>query len=267
MLTAYRSLSRHVRDGEPLPYLPELQDLYQYGFSPKMGEMLMIAGRSGSQKSGLALWLAERMNLPTLYFSGDMSAFTASCRLVQMHTGHNLKQVREQMATAEGALRYQEVLSPSKVTFSFGKPIKWQTVDEVLSAWVELYDSYPSLFVFDNLMDFAGGESDYAAQMENMQILDTLKAETGAAVFVLHHASDKSWDARTDPWAPPMRSEIKNGLSEKSDACLGVGLDPHSWVFSLAVLKQRMGPQDPTAQTRVRLRADPVHTRFYAMEG
>jgi len=78
----------------------------------------------------------------------------------------------------------------------------------------------------------------------------------------MHHASDKSWDARTDPWSPPSRDQIKNGMSEKPELTLSVAINPHSYEYHIAVLKQRMGPSDPTAQSYATIRCDPERTRF-----
>lgn len=268
MLTAARALRRNIDSGKPLPQIPELRDLYRYGTVPRLGQMMMVAGRSGTQKSGFALWFTAKLGLPTLYFSADMSGFTASCRLASMFTGDSQEAVEANMAAGQRS-RYDQALRSTDITFAFGKPITWNAVDDELAAYVELHDAWPSVICVDNLMDFEGGEADYAAQMENMQILDGLKSDTGATVIVLHHATDKSWESKSDPWSPPSREQIKGGMSEKPELVLSVGLDPRSGIYRIATLKQRMGPSDPTGQTSVMLRAYPSLTRFgpYQLEG
>jgi hypothetical protein len=223
----------------------------------------MVAGRSGTQKSGFALFWTAQMNLPTLYFSADMSAFTASSRLASMFTGHNTEQVEANMKIGGvNRQQYIDALADSKITFSFGSPIRWQQVDEELEAYVELWDTWPEVIVFDNLMDFEGGESDYTEQMAIMSNVTDLARATGSTVILLHHASDKSWDARTDPWSPPSRDQVKGGMSEKPELSLSVALDPHSLYYKVACIKQRMGPSDPTAQSFATLRCLPDVTRF-----
>lgn len=225
----------------------------------------MIAGRSGTQKSGLALFWVAQMNLPTLYFSADMSPFTASSRLASMVTGDTTEQVEHGMAAGgPSRARYLAALAPSRITFAFGSPITWPALDEELEAYVELWDAYPQVIVCDNLMDFDAAESDYTAQMAVMSGLTELARSTGATVVVLHHASDKSWEAKTDPWAPPSRDQVKGGLSEKPELSLSVALDPHSLEFRIAVIKQRMGPSDPTARQYAVLWCEPERTRFHA---
>jgi hypothetical protein len=86
-------------------------------------------------------------------------------------------------------------------------------------------------------------------------------------VILLHHASDKSWEAKADPWAPPSRDQVKGGLSEKPELSLSVALDPTSMEYKVAVIKQRMGPSDPTARRYATLRCEPDKTRFHAYTG
>lgn len=222
----------------------------------------MIAGRSGTQKSGLALFWVDEMNLPSLYLSADMSAFTASTRIACKRMGLTTEQVEELMATSEGKARVLKALEDSNITFSFGSPIRWQALDEELEAYVELHDMYPKVIVIDNLMDVENSESDYTAQMQVMSAATELARETGATVLILHHASDKSWEAKTDPWKPPGRQEIKNGLGEKPELVLTVSLDPANMDYRIATVKQRMGPSDPTGQRYATLTAHPDKTQF-----
>ncbi|WP_275404913.1 AAA family ATPase [Streptomyces sp. SID10815] len=250
-----------------MPRVEAFEALYNIGCRPRHGEVVMIAGRSGTQKSGLALFWVAQMNLPTLYFSADMSAFTASSRLASMATGDTTAMVEAGMA--EGG-RYRETylnaLDHSRITFSFGSPITWRDVDEELEAYVELWNAYPSVLVFDNLMDFENAESDYTEQMAVMSGLTELARATESTVIVLHHASDKSWEAKSDPWAPPSRDQVKGGLSEKPELSLSVALDPTSLDFKIAVIKQRMGPCDPTARRYATLRCHPETTTFTKLD-
>lgn len=222
----------------------------------------MIAGRSGTQKSGLCLFFVDEMNLPTLYFSADMSAFTASSRIACKRMDQTTDEV--EFGMARNPAPYVDALSDSNITFSFGSPITWRQVDEELRAYVELWDRYPEVIVFDNLMDFDGADSDYKEQMSIMSAATELARETAATVIILHHASDKTWAAESDPWKPPARKEIKNGLAEKPELCLTVALDPDNLSYRIACVKQRMGPSDPSGNTYAVLRCEPSKTMFHA---
>lgn len=264
MLTPGRSLSLHAESGRELPRVPDLQPLYNMGVRPRHGEVMMIAGRSGTQKSGFALWWTAQMGLPTLYFSADMSPFTASARIASMFIGEPTESIEIRMAS--GGISRQEAvdaIASVPITFAFGS-LDWRSVDEELEGYVELWDSYPQVVVFDNLMDFENAESDYTEQMAVMSNATAFARETGATTILLHHASDKSWDAKAAPFDPPGRNEVKGGLSEKPELSLSVALDPNTLEYKIACIKQRMGPSDPTARRYAILRAEPDLTRFHA---
>lgn len=263
MLTPNRSLRLNADAGRELPRIPDLRALYHKGVKFRHGQVIMIAGRSGTQKSGFMLWLAAQWNVPTLYFSADMSAFTASSRLACMVTGDTTEDVEHGMAAGgKKRQRYMDALADSQIRFSFGSPINWRAIEAEIEAYVDLENAYPELVVFDNLMDFEGAESDYTGQMQVMAEVTEFARDTGATCALLHHATDKGWAATSDPWSPPSRDQIKGGLSEKPELSLSVALDPHSHEYKVACIKQRMGPSDPTAQSWALLRCYPELTRF-----
>lgn len=262
MLTPSRALRLNANTGKPLPEVQDLSALYEIGCAPRAGQLIMVAGRSGSQKSGFVMWWVDRMDLSTLYFSGDMSPYTASSRIASTRYGLPLEGIEAVMdANDEQTIDLMRTLDGSKIQFSFGSPITWRAVDEELRAYVEVHNAYPECVVFDNLMDFDGGEADYTAQMENMQYLTEFCRETGSTTIVMHHASDKAMDPKR-PWKPPSRADVKGGLAEKPELSLGVALDNATLDFDIAVLKQRMGPQDPAGEQYVSIKCIPELTRF-----
>lgn len=263
MFTPGRALHRSADQGRELPRIPALGVLYDNGVKFRHGQVIMVAGRSGSQKSGFAIWLAAQWAVPTLYFSADMSMNTASVRLAATVSGDSSEEVDENLEGRNArAAEYTDLLRDLPIRLCFDRPLGWLGFMHELDAYVELYDAYPELIVVDNLMDIEGAESDYTGQMEAMGILTELARNTGATVLIMHHASDKSWEAKTDPWAPPSRDQVKGGLSEKPELSLSVGLDPNSHIFYVACIKQRNGPSDPTAKNRVLLRCYPERTQF-----
>ena len=247
----------------PLPQPDELQDLWDWGITPRQGQLIMIAGRSGSQKSGFALFYATKMGLPTLYMSGDMTPFEATSRLACMETGDETEDVEKWWDHPVEGARYRDALDKSNIKFSFGQPITWANINAEIEAWVELYNEYPPVIVIDNLMDVEGCEDeDNATQRSAMQNFSALCRETGSTIFVIHHATDKSDRADMLPGKPPSKREVKNGVSEKPQLMLTVALDPVSKELRVACVKQRMGRSDPAAEDYVRLQAYPEQTRF-----
>lgn len=262
MLIPSRALRLNANSGKPLPRVEELAALYDIGFDPRHGQLVMVAGRSGSQKSGFVMWWMDQMNLPTLYLSGDMSPFTASSRIASTRYGVTTEEVEQILArNDEQTIDLMRTLNGSNMQFSFGSPITWRQVDEEIRAYVEIHNAYPTAVVYDNLMDFEGAEADYSAQMETMQYLTEFCRETDALTVVMHHASDKAMDPKR-PWKPPARNEVKGGLAEKPELALGVALDNDTLDFNVAILKQRMGRQDPSGETYASLKCIPQLTRF-----
>lgn len=268
MLTARRAFALNLESSPPLPQVPELRPLYKWGIIPRRGQLIMVAGRSGSQKSGFVLFWTARMGLPTLYCSGDMSPFEATSRLVSLQTGESSDVIEAKMLGGDKE-RYLRSLDDVNVQFSFGQPIRFSGIEAELDAYVEVHNAYPEVIVVDNLMDIEGCESEYVAQQAAMQDLAGLSRDTGSTVIVTHHATDKSREAENHPGLPAARREIKNGLSEKPQLTLSVALAPGLdragkivYDFRVACVKQRSGRSDPTAMDYVSLRAFPELTRF-----
>ena len=140
MLTPSRALALNAEAGRELPRIPCIRGALQGGIRPRHGEVVMIAGRSGTQKSGVALFWCAQMNLRTLYFSADMSAFTASARLASMYSGDPTDVVEAGMAAGGDARqKYLDLLKDSNITF-VRPPLRWEKVDYELEAYVELWE-------------------------------------------------------------------------------------------------------------------------------
>ena len=263
MLSARSAFRQSIQSAPLLPQPPELQPLWDWGVKPRQGQLIMIYGRSGSQKSGFALFWTRRMGLPTLYFSGDMSPFEATSRLVEMETGHTEAEIEQWWEDPIEGGKYQEVLAQSNISFSFGQPITWMNIEAEIDAWVELYNEFPPIIVIDNMMDIEGCETeDNATQRAALQSLHSLTTKTGSTVVVIHHATEKNDKADAAPGHPASRREAKNGVAEKPQLMLSVALDPESLELRVGCVKQRSGKSDPSATDYVRLQAYPELTRF-----
>lgn len=262
MLDPRRSLLQHALDMPELPRVPELSDLYHHGWRPRKGELSMVAGRSGSGKSTLTLFWAAKMNLPTLYFSSDMTASQINYKLAAMQMHEDTEDLeRAWIKELDRRTEILDSIKDLKFMFSYGS-ITYGKIDDTLDAFVELFDEWPALIVIDNLMDVEGCEADYTEQQAAMQFFHDLKSNTGSSVIVLHHATDKGQDATSDPYAPPARKDIKNGMSEKPEQVLTVGLNGNTNEFKVANVKQRMGRSDPTARSYATLKAIPAQSRY-----
>jgi len=84
MRTLARAVGRKDIGGEPLPSVFKTFDVNKVVI--RRAEISMIAGTPGAGKSTLALAIALRAKVPTLYISADTNAHTMAMRLLSMIT-------------------------------------------------------------------------------------------------------------------------------------------------------------------------------------
>lgn len=254
MLTASRALHR-AKDATPLPLVAELAALHELGVLPRLGQMLMVVGQPGAGKSTFALWYAYKINLPTLYFSADMAAHTATTRLGALTTGMTVTGVGEAI-TSEGLGFIQDELKDSPIQWCFDSSPSLDDIADELASWVELWDSYPKLIIVDNAMNIEGAQGDDVGGLRFvLQELHRLARETGAAVLVLHHAREEG-----NPLEPSAREKIQGKVAQLPELILTVALDGED--FKIAPVKNRNGYQDPSGHNYRRLAADPERATF-----
>jgi hypothetical protein len=264
LFTPSRALRAAGTRGEPLPHLNELHALYQYGFEPRKGQMLMVAGQSGAAKTFFALWLAARWGVRTLYCSQDSDAHTMISRLISYATGFPTDDVSLQISRDPSA--YAGVLDDCPIRFCF-ESLTIEGLEQELDAGVEVWDEYPELIVIDNLSDLDVGDETHAAKLFAMQELHKLR-RTGAAVLVLHHT--RSNPSGKNNWTtsdPQPRWEIDNKLDRKPEAILTVAIDTYSGQFVMSPVKNRTGKCTPDASVRFRLGMDLSRCNFYLPGG
>lgn len=249
-LTAARSVTKARKLGEPLPHVPELDDLYRT-FTFRRGEVTMIAGMPGSQKSGFTLWLAAQMRVPTLYFCADMAQHSAVTRLAALMSGHDKTTVAAGIHNG-GEGYYEDAVADLDMRFCYDPNPDMGTIEGEVNAWVEGWDEYPQLIVVDNLLDVIppAGDSEHAAYKAILLELKSWSRLTGAAVFVLHHMSE----AGGDPTRPAPRKAILGKVAQTPENVLSVACDGDE--FRVAVVKQRDGQSDPSAETWTPFRVD-----------
>lgn len=264
MQSVARALQRsRLAGGQEFPHVPEFQPLYDLGWTPRYGEMAAITARSGSGKSTLAMYYAMRSGLSTLYFSGDMSAYQAAVKFACASLHADIYTVTQKLDADP-----ESVLSalPQNVEMVFGE-ITWRSIATEIDAFVELNNRYPDLIVIDNLMDIEKCATEYTEQSDAMQTLHNMGDSLGCAVWVLLHSTDKTGLGASAAYEPPMRSQIKNGLSEKPSVILSAALNPHTNEMQVALVKNRLGAQDASARKQATLHAIPSQSRFVAKGG
>lgn len=245
---------------EPLPHLNDLQDLYQMGVKLRRGQLIMVYGQPGSQKTGFVLWLIDQWNLPTLYFSADSSDATMVPRLAGLRTNTTSDEVLVALHDGGGQAAFiEDDLTGSKISFVYEDAPAFEDIEAELDAWVELYDEWPAILVVDNLIDVDSGDGgeDWQGWRLSLLWLKGLVRKTGITVIVTHHASESN----TDPDWPSPRKAIQGKISQTPEVILSVALTP-AGEFRVAPVKTRDGTSEPQARRGIELLAAPAKTRF-----
>lgn len=226
----------------PDPYPALAQSKYQVHFYP--GQFCMLAGSPGAGKTMLALDMAIRMGVPTLYISADSDDITMRIRAASMLTGHDQRDVRRVAKAGLFADIYGPVLEKLDIRFVFD-PSEPSMVDitHALEAYLEINGRYPALVVVDNICNVdTGTDNEWQGIKLAAKDFHYLSRKTKACVLVLHHTSEQ--DPRWISYAPP-RSAIQGKISQLQSLILTVGSDGSE--MYIAVVKNRFGDRDPAA--------------------
>jgi predicted ATP-dependent serine protease len=212
----------------------------------------MIAGTPGAGKSTLALAIALRAKVPTLYISADTNAHTMAMRLLSMITGYT--QSEAERALLEDVEGSRKIINDSAghIFWSFESAPTLSDLDQEVSAFEELWGCSPTLIVVDNLMDIAndGGE-EFASMRATMKELKYLARDTNAAVLVLHHTKE-SYPG--EPCQP--RSALQGMVAQLPALILTVGTDAPGFI-AVAPVKNRYGKADQTGKMSYWLQFNP----------
>lgn len=264
MFRASRAVALATKTGTPLPHVPFLRDWYAESGGREIyrGELVMLAGRPGSLKSFTALAFANATGLDTLYISADSDSATQTSRLAANITGHQHKDIRQQMAASpEAEAYYTSALQTSKVMFAFDSNPEYFDIEDEVDACVELYDRYPDIIIADNLRNiYTGSDSEYAGYAIIMQKMLDLTRETGSTVIVLHHMLESGKDNVSTKPAPV--SGLDGKVSKLPELILSIALEDD--MSKIATVKDRHTKAHPEADQWVTVRADPGRARFEA---
>jgi KaiC/GvpD/RAD55 family RecA-like ATPase len=254
MITGARAIAKASR-AAPLPEVPALRPLYAGGVHLRAGQFVCIYGQPKSGKSTFVQWLANEMNVPTLYFSADMDAQDAITRLGAMRTGMRVEDVSDALQTG-GEDYIADEIYESRITWCFDSGPTLMDIQDVLDAYVEVHDAYPRVIIIDNAMNIEGESEDEQGGLRFVfKELHRLAHETGICVIALHHAREEG-----DPTQPPSRSQMQGKVAQLPEIILGVALDQN--VFKIAPVAVRSGKCDPSGKTFVSLSADPERAMF-----
>lgn len=260
-----RAMSGVRESGEPLPFIKELRPLYKLGVNFRRDQVICIAGRPGSQKSGFATWLCTQWNLPTLYFSADMDPFTATTRVGGIFLEKTSAEVADIMqadtAQSVDAKRLHDMSFKSNIEFVFDSSPSIESMNDELEAWLEVHDDYPAIIVVDNLLDVQGvSEEQHKSDLHLLLSFKELARNTNSLVVVLHHNKETG-----DPEFPSPAEGLQGKVSQPLALLLSIALahnDENTMPFRVACVKNRTGPADPSGKRYAELVAEPAKTLF-----
>lgn len=212
----------------------------------------MVAGPPGSMKTIMMLNVVNRMGpkVPTLYHSSDSDDFTMTSRSLAMLTGTPTSDA-ELMVMAQKPEAYEALKQLDHVSWSFAASPTVEHMWYEAEAYREINGTYPHHTVVDILMkvDYEG-ISEYNYQ-NLMNELDDMAREQETAVTIVHHTSESA-----KAGAPPPRGAIIGKGSQLPTLICTLWGDSQLGTLDIAVVKNRFGPQDATAETYFTMRAD-----------
>ena len=235
MRTLVRSVGRASIGGEPLPSCFKAFEASK--IIVRRSEVSMFAGAPGVGKSTLALALALKTDVPTLYISADTNAHTMAMRLASMISGKSQTEVERKLNTDVGWTK-AVLQKGNHIIWCFESSPTLQDIAEEVEAFEELWGCPPTLIVLDNLMDVAtdGGE-EFASMRAIMKELKYLARATNSAIVVLHHTSEAVIGTPCQP-----RSAIQGKVAQLPALICTLGVVGTS--MGVASVKNRYGRAD-----------------------
>jgi hypothetical protein len=206
----------------------------------------MIAGPPGAGKSTVALALALKSQVPTLYASADSHESTMAIRSISMITGAPQQEVEAHMMA--------EPQWASDTLKQYGSHIKWMfdasptlnDLEDEISVYRELTGSDPTLVVVDNAVDITHENGDEFGSLRSlMREVKWWAREMNAAFLILHHTSESY---QNNPCPP--RSALHGKIAQVPSLILTLSSDQPG-LMAVAPVKNRYGPADATGNTAV----------------
>lgn len=248
------SIERTIRDDDqtaavlPVSY----PSLAAKQINIRAGELSMIAGPPGAGKSTLALALALRAKVPTLYFSADTTKHTMRLRLLMMLTGLTLE-AAELMMHDDREWAKQVLQESRHIGWCWDSAPSLRDVEHQIAAFNEYWGTDPQLIVFDNLIDatFESGD-EYSSMRALMREFKWFARDTNAVFLVLHHTSESV------PGNPcPPRHALHGKVAQTPAMILTVTGDTAGFM-GVAAVKNRYGPARSDGSDPVWLQYDPA---------
>lgn len=224
------------------------------GIRARMGTATFVMGPAGAFKTGFTVAYVLKLGLPTLYCSADAEDFEIVERAAANVTGVPMNTVSANHKQYADALQELE-----HIRFCFDDSPTYDDLVLEICAYAETFGDFPKVIVVDTLMKVVGqNEDEWASMRDTAQVIHKIARVTGAAVFVLAHASDD----RTDPGTPAPRKSLQGRVSQLPKAIWSVALH-NGDELRICPVKTKWGREDPSGQQFTTLYVDPSTNRVY----
>jgi len=219
----------------------------------RKGEVTFIAGEPGSGKSSLALALAVRAQVPTLYLAADTTRYTTNVRLASMLTRVDQHRIEEIMR--ENPAWASQVLSQADyITFDDDSAPTVDKIGDLLEAYGELWGQYPELIVLDNAGDVVGqGDSEMQWLAALPRIARDWAQKADAAMVVLHHTREQTHQGI----CPPL-SFLRGRIGAAPSLVLTLNSHHTPGLMAVSPVKHRHGKPDKDGTDPIWLAYDPA---------
>ena len=244
------------------PALPNMfTSLYERGVSIRSGEVSMVAGPPAAGKSMLALALAVRAQVPTIYLSADSHMHTQAMRLIAMVT--NTEQaIVEQAMEADKEWAQDLLTSQDHIRWSFDSAPTARSIEEEVQAHITLTSRAPELFIIDNLTDCLVDGDEFGGMRTFLKDIKYLAREYGMAVLILHHTSE-AWNL--GPGQCPPRSSLQGKVSQTP--ALVMTVTDAGGYLGVCPVKNRYGRSSPNGDTATWFQYDPAACQVTEIPG
>lgn len=256
--TLSRSLRRCAESGSPLPTV--FYSWENAGIRSRRGQLTMIAGAPNAGKSLLALHVAIKAEVPTLYVSADSDEWTQVTRSVASLTSSTMDEVEETFKLGAGSIYTPDLDGASHIHFSFNPSPTLEDIALDIEAEIEMTGDAPTFLIVDNLMNVDVEGEDLGGMRQIVKAMHHLARHYGCAVWLLHHCSEQP------QWGPvdrcPPRAAIQGKVSQLPELIITVAQDQAGHLLTCAV-KNRSGPAYPRGDRPVSLFVRPDRMGLY----